>query len=71
MARSATFDRETWCTACALIERHGGNAKVHAAKATDARLAGKDLVGALDCILVAEAVTILLEDEPKDGERIH
>jgi hypothetical protein len=32
MARMATYDRDVWCTACALIEQHGGKAMVRAAK---------------------------------------
>ncbi|HEV8573557.1 MAG TPA: hypothetical protein VGR43_02510 [Dehalococcoidia bacterium] len=40
-------------------------------KATDACLAERNLDGALACMWVAEAVTILLADKPEDGERIH
>jgi hypothetical protein len=71
MAWLATFDRDVWCTACALIEQHGGNAMVRAAKATDACLAEKDLNGALACMQVAEAVYMLLTEQPEHGERIH
>jgi hypothetical protein len=71
MARPATFDRETWCTASTLIRRHGTKATAQAAKATLACLAEKNLDGALACMWVAEAVTFLLADKPEDGERIH
>jgi hypothetical protein len=71
MARLATFDRDTWCTACTLIRRHGEMAMVQAAKATDACLAEKDLDGALGCMIVAEAVHTLLADRPEPGESIH
>jgi hypothetical protein len=71
MARLATYDRDVWCTACALIEQHGGKAMVRAAKAADACLAEKDLNGALTCMQVAEAVYVLLTEQPEHGERIH
>jgi hypothetical protein len=71
MAKPATFDRETWCTASTLIRQHGRNATAQAAKAALACLAKKNLDGALTCMWVAEAVTFLLADEPEDGERVH
>lgn len=71
VARLATFDRQTWRTACTLIRRHGRKATAQAVKATDACLAEKNLDGALACMWVAEAVTILLADKPEDGEWIH
>jgi hypothetical protein len=71
VARLATFDRKTWRTACTLIRRHGRKATAQAVKATDACLADKDIDGALACLWVAEAVTVLLADKPEDGERIH
>jgi hypothetical protein len=71
MARLATFDRDTWCTACTLIRRHGSKAMAQAVKATDACLAERDLDGALHCMEVAEAVTVLLTDKQEDGERVH
>jgi hypothetical protein len=71
MARPATFDRETWCTACTLIRRHGRKAAARAAEATLACLAEKNLNGALACMWVVEAVTFLLANEPEDGEWIH
>jgi hypothetical protein len=71
MATLATFDRETWCIACTLIRRHGRKATAQAAKATEACLAEKNLDGALACMWVAEAITVLLADKPEDGEHIH
>jgi hypothetical protein len=71
MARLATFDRDTWRTACTLIHRHGSRATAPAVNATDACLLEKNLGGALACMWVAEAVTILLADKPEGGERIH
>jgi hypothetical protein len=71
MVRLYTFDPETWRIACTLIRTHGGKARAQAEKATEACLAGKDLDGALECMWVAEAVTVLLEEQPKEGERIH
>jgi hypothetical protein len=47
-------------------ESHGA-----AAKATDACLAEKDLNGALTCLPVAEAVYVLLTEQPEHEERIH
>jgi hypothetical protein len=69
--RLHTFAPETWRIACTLIRTHGSKAKVRAEKATEACLAEKDLDGALECMWVAEAITVLLEEEPKEGERIH
>jgi hypothetical protein len=71
MTRLATFDRDVWWAACTLIQRHGRNATAQAAKIAAARLTEKDLNGALVTLLVADALTVLLADEPEDGERIH
>jgi hypothetical protein len=54
-----------------LIHQHGTGATVQAVKRTDERFAAKDLEGALACMLVAEAVGVLLTDKPEDGERVH
>jgi hypothetical protein len=69
--RLYTFNPETWRVACTLVEVHGAKARAQAEKATVACLAGKDLNGALECMCVAEAIAVLLEDQPKEGECIH
>jgi hypothetical protein len=66
-----TFGPETWRMACTLVRAHGKKAKAQAEKATQACLADKDLTGALECMWVAEAVSVLLEEQPNKGERIH
>jgi hypothetical protein len=71
VVRLYTFDPETWRIACTLIRAHGRKAKVQAEKATEACLAEKNLDGALECMWVAEAVSVLLEERPKEGEQIH
>jgi hypothetical protein len=71
VARLTTFSRETWCTACTLIRQHGSKATLQAVKATDACLAERDLDAALDCMMIAEAVQVLLTDRPEEGEMIH
>jgi hypothetical protein len=69
--RLYTFNPETWRIACTLVQAHGRKAKVQAEKATEVCLAEKNLDGALECLWVVEAVTVLLEEQPKDGECIH
>jgi hypothetical protein len=66
-----TFNPETWRIACTLIQAHGRKAKVQAEKATEACLAEKNLGGALECMWVTEAVSVLLDERPKEGERVH
>jgi hypothetical protein len=67
----ATFDRETWRIACALVRRHGNKATIQAQKATAACLAERDLTCALANMFVAEAITVLLKDKPGEGGRVH
>jgi hypothetical protein len=54
-----------------LIRQHGSKATLQAVKATDACLAERDLDAALDCMMIAEAVQVLLTDRPEEGEKIH
>jgi hypothetical protein len=70
-ATPSAFDRDTWRTACELVRKHGRNATTQACRHTDERIAERDLSGVLTCILVAEAVKLLLTDHPQTGERIH
>jgi hypothetical protein len=75
MARNWTtltaFDRDTLQTACELIRDHGKNATVQAFRRTDERVAQRDLTGVLACVLVAEAVKLMLKERPEAGECIH